>query len=29
MSMDGIALGAVIHELQPLIGGKIDNVQQP
>ncbi|MEN6636574.1 MAG: NFACT family protein, partial [Clostridiaceae bacterium] len=29
MSMDGIALGAVIHELQPLIGGKIDKVQQP
>jgi len=27
--MDGIALGAVIHELQPLIGGKIDKVQQP
>ena len=29
MAMDGIALGAVIHELQPLIGGKIDKVQQP
>lgn len=29
MSMDGIALGAVIAELQPLIGGKIDKVQQP
>jgi predicted ribosome quality control (RQC) complex YloA/Tae2 family protein len=28
MSMDGIALGAVIAELQPLIGGKIDKVQQ-
>lgn len=27
--MDGIALGAVIYELQPLIGGKIDKVQQP
>ena len=27
--MDGIALGAVIQELQPLIGGKIDKVQQP
>ena len=27
--MDGIALSAVIHELQPLIGGKIDKVQQP
>ncbi len=27
--MDGIALAAVIHELQPLIGGKIDKVQQP
>jgi predicted ribosome quality control (RQC) complex YloA/Tae2 family protein len=29
MAMDGIALGAVIYELQPLIGGKIDKVQQP
>lgn len=29
MAMDGIALGAVINELQPLIGGKIDKVQQP
>jgi predicted ribosome quality control (RQC) complex YloA/Tae2 family protein len=29
MAMDGIALGAVIQELQPLIGGKIDKVQQP
>ena len=29
MSMDGIALGAVIAELQPLIGGKVDKVQQP
>ncbi len=29
MAMDGIALSAVIHELQPLIGGKIDKVQQP
>lgn len=29
MSMDGIALGAVIAELQTLIGGKIDKVQQP
>ena len=29
MAMDGVALGAVIHELQPLIGGKIDKVQQP
>ena len=29
MAMDGIALGAVIHELQPLVGGKIDKVQQP
>ncbi len=29
MAMDGIALGAVICELQPLIGGKIDKVQQP
>lgn len=27
--MDGIALSAVINELQPLIGGKIDKVQQP
>lgn len=27
--MDGIALGAVIQELQILIGGKIDKVQQP
>ena len=29
MAMDGIALGAVITECQPLIGGKIDKVQQP
>ena len=29
MAMDGIALGAVIQELQPLIGSKIDKVQQP
>jgi len=29
MAMDGITLGAVIQELQPLIGGKIDKVQQP
>ena len=29
MAMDGIALSAVIQELQPLIGGKIDKVQQP
>ncbi len=29
MAMDGIALSAVIYELQPLIGGKIDKVQQP
>ena len=29
MAMDGIALGAVIQELQMLIGGKIDKVQQP
>lgn len=29
MAMDGITLSAVIHELQPLIGGKIDKVQQP
>lgn len=27
--MDGIALGAVIHECQTLVGGKIDKVQQP
>jgi predicted ribosome quality control (RQC) complex YloA/Tae2 family protein len=29
MAMDGIALGAVINECQPLVGGKIDKVQQP
>ncbi|MEN6338910.1 MAG: NFACT family protein [Clostridiaceae bacterium] len=29
MSMDGIALGAVISEIQSLVGGKIDKVQQP
>ena len=29
MAMDGIALSAVLYELQPLIGGKIDKVQQP
>ncbi len=29
MAMDGIALGAVITECQPLVGGKIDKVQQP
>ncbi|NLI53862.1 MAG: fibronectin-binding domain-containing protein [Clostridiales bacterium] len=29
MAMDGIALGAVISECQPLVGGKIDKVQQP
>lgn len=29
MSMDGLALYAVCCELQPLIGGKIDKVQQP
>jgi len=29
MAMDGLALGAVIAECQPLIGGKIDKVQQP
>ncbi|MEA4869462.1 MAG: NFACT RNA binding domain-containing protein [Christensenella sp.] len=29
MAMDGIALGAVIDECQPLVGGKIDKVQQP
>ena len=27
--MDGLALGAVIAECQPLVGGKIDKVQQP
>ncbi len=29
MAMDGLALGAVIAECQPLVGGKIDKVQQP
>ena len=29
MAMDGIALGAVITECQPLVGGRIDKVQQP
>ena len=29
MAMDGIALGAVIHECRTLVGGKIDKVQQP
>ena len=29
MSMDGLALSAVIFECQPLVGGKIDKVQQP
>ncbi len=29
MSMDGLSLYAVISELQPLVGGKIDKVQQP
>lgn len=29
MSMDGLALHAVKCELQPLVGGKIDRVQQP
>jgi len=29
MSMDGLALYAVVRELEPLIGGKIDKVQQP
>lgn len=29
MAMDGLALGAVISECQPLVGGKIDKVQQP
>lgn len=29
MAMDGLALGAVIAECQPLVGGKVDKVQQP
>lgn len=29
MSMDGLSLLAVTHELQGLVGGKIDKVQQP
>ena len=29
MSMDGLALHAVRCELLPLVGGKIDRVQQP
>ena len=29
MAMDGLALSAVISECQPLVGGKIDKVQQP
>ncbi len=29
MATDGLTLYAVIHELQPLVGGKIDKVQQP
>ena len=29
MAMDGIALRAVIQELQMLVGGKVDKVQQP
>lgn len=29
MSMDGLAIASVIAELTPLIGGKIDKVQQP
>ncbi len=29
MAIDGLTLHAVVQELQPLIGGKIDKVQQP
>ncbi|MDL2234828.1 NFACT family protein [Christensenellaceae bacterium OttesenSCG-928-L17] len=29
MSMDGLSLLAVSHELQQLVGGKVDRVQQP
>ncbi|MDO4572687.1 MAG: NFACT family protein [Clostridia bacterium] len=29
MAMDGLALYAVTQELQPLVGGKIDKIQQP
>ncbi len=29
MAMDGLSLRAMLYELQPLVGGKIDKVQQP
>ncbi|MBR4905248.1 MAG: NFACT family protein, partial [Clostridia bacterium] len=29
MATDGFTLYACVHELQPLVGGKIDKVQQP
>lgn len=29
MSMDGLSLYACLAEIRPLIGGKIDKVQQP